>query len=250
MMDTITRSEWALATLTRIWGLVTLFLLLAAPIHAAPNILIDEQFSSLAQWEPFTFPKIDNHSSYAVTIEDGVSCLVATTRNSASAILYKEQFNVYDYPEIAWRWKVSNVYKKGDSSRKDGDDYPVRLYILFQYDSETASFGKMLRYEAAKLLYGSYPPDSSLNYIWANKKQGPPYIPNPFTSRAMMFPVDRGSATVGSWSEHRRNIVKDYTIAFGKAPPSLAALAVMSDSDNTGESATAYIDYIRVSREP
>ncbi|MCF6186864.1 MAG: DUF3047 domain-containing protein [Desulfobulbaceae bacterium] len=244
------KKGWLPKNRTKVRVLITALMLLTASAHAAPNMLINEQFASLEQWEPFTFPKIDNHSSYAVTTEDGIPCLIATTRNSASAILYKKPFNVYDYPEIAWRWKVSNIYKKGDSSRKDGDDYPVRLYILFQYDPKTASLGKTLRYGVAKLLYGSYPPDSSLNYIWANKKQSAQYIPNPYTSRAMMFPVDQGNKNVGTWSEHTRNIVRDYAAAFGEDPPPLATLAVMSDSDNTGESATAYIEYIRIFRMP
>ncbi len=250
MVDIIMRKRWFPKNRVKVRVLITALMLFTASAQAAPKILIDEQFASLEQWEPFSFPKIDNHSSYDVTTEDGVTCLIATTRNSASAILYKEPFNVYDYPEIAWRWKVSNVYKKGDSSRKDGDDYPVRLYILFQYDPKTASFGKTLRYEIAKLFYDSYPPDSSLNYIWANKEQPPPFIPNPYTSSAIMFPVDQGSKTVGKWSEHKRNIVRDYSAAFGEDPPPLATLAVMSDSDNTGESATAYIEYIRVFRTP
>ncbi len=239
-----------LGSRAKILVLITALILFAAPIHAAPNILIDEQFTSLDQWKPLSFPKIDNHSSYDVTTEDGIPCLVAKTSNSASAILYKKPFNVYDYPEIAWRWKVSNVYRKGDSSRKDGDDYPVRLYILFQYDPGTASFGKRIQYEIAKLFYGTYPPDSSLNYIWANKEQKSPFLPNPFTGSAMMFPVDQGSDGVGIWSEHQRNIVRDYQAAFGEDPPPLATLAVMSDSDNTGESATAYIEYIKVFRQP
>lgn len=241
--------KWSLENRAGLCLLITAFIFMAPPASAATEVFINEQFTSLEQWTPFSFPKIDNHSSYNVATEDGVTSLVAITNNSASAILFRELFNVYDLSEIAWRWKVSNTYQKGDSRRKNGDDYPVRIYIMFQYDSENASFGQKIQYEVAKLFYGEYPPHSSLNYIWANKEQPPPYVPNPYTDRAMMFPVDAGNAKVGRWSEHRRNIVRDYRAAFGEDPPPLAALAVMSDSDNTGESATAFIDYIRVRKE-
>jgi len=120
-------------------------------------------------------------------------------------------------------------------------------------------FGKMgscncgmanqIQYETARLFYGEYPPHSSLNYIWDNKKQETAYLPNPYSSLAMMIPADEGQDKVGQWREHRANIVQDYRTAFGEDPPPHAALALMSDSDNTGESATAYIDYIRVFKE-
>lgn len=42
------------------------------------------------------------------------------------------------------------------------------------------------------------------------------------------------------------NILDDYRKAFGKDHPATAALAVMSDTDNTGTSAVAYLDFIEV----
>lgn len=221
----------------------------AVSILQAEEIFLDEQFVSLERWEPFCFPKIEIHSSYSTTNEDGVSCLLAESSNSASAILLKERFNVYDFPNIAWRWKVSNVYKKGDCSRKEANDYPVRLYVMFQYEPGNALFENKVKYGIARLLYGKYPPHSSLNYIWANKKQSARFIQDPYSSQAILIPVAAGQEKVGEWLEHRVDIVRDYRAAFGEDPPSMAALAVMSDSDNTGESAMAFIDYIRVYRE-
>ncbi len=212
----------------------------------AVEVFLDEQFISLQRWEPFYFPKIEKHSTYTTTIEDGVSCLLAESSDSASAILLKEQFNVYDFPDIAWRWKVSGIYQKGDCRRKDGDDYPVRIYVMFEYDPGKASFGKKLQYEIAKVFYGKYPPHSSLNYIWANRTQSAPFIPNPYSRLAMMIPVASGQEKVGQWLEHGTDIVSDYRAAFGEDPPAMASIAVMSDSDDTGEAASAYVDYIRV----
>ena len=41
-----------------------------------------------------------------------------------------------EYPIVRWRWKVENVLNKSDVSRKDGDDYPARLYITFAYEPD------------------------------------------------------------------------------------------------------------------
>lgn len=42
--------------------------------------------------------------------------------------------------------------------------------------------------------------------------------------------------------------IDDYRAAFGRAPPAEASVAIMSDADNTGQSATAYVDDIVVRR--
>ena len=51
---------------------------------------------------------------------------------------------------------------------------------------------------------------------------------------------------MGKWIMEEVNILEDYKKAFGKNPPKKASLAIMSDSDNTGESATAWIDFIEL----
>ena len=49
-----------------------------------------EDFETLANWKPLTFPKIPRHSAYSILKEDGKSILVAVADNSASGTdLYK-----------------------------------------------------------------------------------------------------------------------------------------------------------------
>jgi hypothetical protein len=37
-----------------------------------------------------------------------------------------------------------------------------------------------------------------------------------------------------------RNVYEDYKRAFGEEPPMISGIAIMTDTDNTGESAEAY----------
>ncbi len=41
------------------------------------------------------------------------------------------------------------------------------------------------------------------------------------------------------WYEEERNLYKDYKLAFGSEPPLVVAIGIMTDTDNTGESAVA-----------
>jgi len=212
----------------------------------AKTVFLDERFATLDQWQPLTFPKIDRHSTYTIRPCDNTTCLQMESNNSASGLILKQTFNIYQYPILKWRWKVSNVYRKGDSATKKGDDYPARLYVVFAYDPTKAPAGKRLRYQLAKLIYGQFPPDSSISYIWDNRVTNKAFIINAYVDEARMIPVSSGTAQVNTWQEYTVDVVEDYKKAFGQEPPATASLAVMCDSDNTREAATALMQYIRI----
>jgi len=236
-------------TAMRCWtsALILTIALSAVPVLAEnKQILFHEDFNSLSSWEPLTFPKIKKHSTYAIVGEGGHSFLKAESHASASAIVYKKTFNVYEYPLMRWRWKVDNVYKKGDPHEKSGDDYPIRIYVMFQYDPNHADFTERLQYGTAKALYGKYPPDSTLNYVWTGYQAKERIITSPYTDRAKIIILENDRSKVGTWVEERVNILDDYRAAFGKEPPATAGIAIMNDSDDTGEMAVSYVDYIEV----
>ncbi len=214
----------------------------------ADNILFREDFNHLDDWKPLEFPKIREHTQYSVEHQGGEIYLKAESNASASGIIFGKEFNVFEYPRVRWRWKVSNVYAKGNARDKSGDDYPLRVYVIFKYDPENASFGQKIKYGLARSVYGEYPPHSSLNYIWANREHDEGIIPNPYASEAKMIPLQTGPGKTGNWIEQEIDIISDYRKAFGDDPPAIASLAIMNDSDNTGERSVSYIDYITVYR--
>lgn len=223
-------------------------LVLVGSISWGEEFVINEDFNTLDAWVPVTFPKIEKHTDYDILSEGKGAVLVARSNGSASGIRYTKEFNVYDYPVVRWRWKVENVYEKGNLEEKAGDDYPLRVYIMFKYDPETAAFSEKIKYGLAKIVYGEYPPQSSLNYIWANKAHARRIYPSPYTERAQLVILRSGKKEVGKWLDERVNILADYQEAFGGQPPKEAAIAIMNDADNTGEGAVSYMDFIQVLR--
>jgi hypothetical protein len=215
---------------------------------AGGEVLLREEFTSLASWRPLTFPKIGRHTTYAVVTDaaQSESWLRAESERSASGIVWKRQYDVYEYPRLRWRWRVENVYEKGDATKKAGDDYPLRLYVMFAYDPTTASAGKRLKYGFAKAAYGEYPPDSGLNYVWESREGPAEFVVSPYTDSMIMVLKEKGPARVGQWIVEEADVLADYRKAFGRDPPRTASLAVMSDSDNTGERAVSFIDWIEI----
>ena len=213
----------------------------------AADILHIAQFSQATSkditplnWEELTFNKIENHTIYRLVKDDDAMVIKATTNQSASGLIRKTQFDLKTYPIIEWRWKINNIYVKGNVRKKSGDDYPARIYITFQYNPKNSGFIEKMKFNAAKLLYGEYPPVASINYIWESKTPVGTIVPNPYINKVMMFVVDSGNEKLGQWVKHTRNVYDDYMEAFGTVPPLVSGVAIMSDSDNTKESAVAY----------
>lgn len=234
-------------TASAIGCLVVLMILVSLSAGGqAKAVLFREDFNDLDNWRPLTFPKIRNHSVYTIGTDDGNSFLRAESNASASGLICRKGYDVLEYPKVRWRWKIENVYQKGNAGERSGDDYPIRIYIIFKYDPKTATFGQRLKYGIAKAVYGEYPPGSSLNYIWASRGQKRRILSNPYAEEAKMIILEAGTEKAGQWVEEDVDVIKDYREAFGALPPRTASLAVMNDSDNTGERSVSYVDYIEV----
>ena len=190
-------------------------------------------------WEALTFKKIPQQTQYTLVRDSGLTVIKAISRASASGLIRKGSIDPKDYPIIQWRWKISNIYQKGDVTHKNGDDYPARVYVTFAYDPDESGLLEKAGYAAARLFYGEYPPGGALNYIWASKSPVGTIVPNPYTDRARMIVLESGASRSNQWVQEERNVYEDYQKAFGTEPPLIAAVAIMTDSDNTGESATA-----------
>ncbi len=225
-------------------------LLFSVSIHtvAAPEKAVDEQFSNLYNWRVLKFDKINTLSSYRAVKEGDTTILQTKSSAGASGLVYKKTFDIYEFPRIEWKWRVDGVIASGDATKKDGDDFPLRIYILFKYDPAIATAWEKVRFEAIKLIYGEYPPHSSINYIWANRKHSTQILPNPFTDRVQMIIKQSGDSQAGVWKIETADMLADYKRAFGKEPPATASLAIMTDTDNTGGSASAAVEYIKVYR--
>jgi len=190
-------------------------------------------------WKPLTFKKIPKHTSYEVVKDGGVTIVKAVSEASASGLIKSVSIDPKEFPILRWRWKVDNVLQRSNVAVKEGDDFPARLYITFAYDPDRVSFSKQLKFKAGQALFGDIP-IAALNYIWETKTPVGTIIDNAYTDFAKMVVVESGVQKVGMWIDEERNIYEDYKKAFGEEPPLINGVAIMSDTDNTKEQATAY----------
>lgn len=187
---------------------------------SAESIRIDFT-EGLKGWEEKVFK---GHTDYRIVEKDGYPVLHAQSNGSASALIYRNDIDPGLFPKIRWRWKIDRVLKDGHAGIKSTDDYPARIYVIF--DSWLPNYAR------------------SINYIWASRLERNAVVVSPYYRRSIMLAVESGNQKAGDWVVQERNLLEDYQRVFGGKIPRIKAVAVMTDTDDTGENAQAWYDWI------
>jgi hypothetical protein len=169
----------------------------------------------LSLWEPQTF---HGQTAYRILRLDGERVLQAESAHSASALVRRIRVDLTLTPVLHCRWRAENILHGVDERTKAGDDYPARVYAIV---SEGVFFWKK----------------KAVNYVWSSHQPPGTVWPNAFARNVMMVAV--GSEHVAQWVEERRNVRRDFLLYFGDDVDVVDAVAVMTDTDNSGQSAVA-----------
>ena len=165
-------------------------------------------------------------TSYSFIKENGKGFLMGKSVNAASGLLHKVNIDPKNYPVIRWSWKIDHTVKKGNERTKDGHDFAARLYVVFPR--------------------GLFSRTRAIEYVWGNMMTKGETLRSPYSNNAVMIAVNSGNELAGKWVTNKRNYADDYRTAFGEEPPKVGAIAIMTDSDNTGETSVGYYGDIDV----
>lgn len=190
----------------------------ASPSAFGENLVIGN-FSGgdLTGWTPKVFR---GETAYTLVLDGERRVLKAHSRGAASGLVKEVRLDPGEYPVLRWSWKIEGTIPDGNERTKAGDDYAARVYVVFP-----------------SLLFWK---TKAVNYIWANTLPRGESLPNAFTANAMMVAVESGNGKAGTWVAEERNLYEDYRALFGEEPPDIGAVALMTDTDNTGGEAVAY----------
>lgn len=209
--------------------------------------------SEISDWQVLKPAPKANDTRYSLVKNDGKTVLQADADRSMSGLIHAVRVDLRQYPVLRWRWKIRAPLKSADMTSKEGDDYAARIYVMFDYPNEKLSFGTRAKLKIAESFYGQKIPTAALNYIWDNRQPVGTIQPNTYTDRARMIVVQSGSVRAGQWITETRDLTADFRAAFGEDAPDVVAVALATDTDNTGESATAWygdIEFLSAEGKP
>ena len=203
-----------------------------------------------AEWQLTTVARIARHTRYSLTSVHGWTALQAEADASMSSLVRNIDIDAQALPWLNWRWRISALNAKSDLHTKQGDDFPVRIYVFFDYDLMQLSFFERTKIRIARALYGDKLPLAALCYVWASNDPPGTTVWNAYTDRVRMVVASSGAGRVGQWVTVERNVSDDYRVAFGEPVPRITGVAIATDSDDTGERSLAWYGDIAFSNRP
>jgi hypothetical protein len=114
-----------------------------------------------------------------------------------------------------------------DETTKSGDDYPVRVYGVFD--------GGLLQWRT-----------EAVNYVWASNRPEGSTWPNAYASQAMMKALQSGASRAGEWVTERVDLAKDFRSLHGSSHGIIHGLAIMTDCDDIGKPIEGWYGEIRL----
>jgi hypothetical protein len=167
---------------------------------------------------------------YTLENSHGQLALRADSNAAASGRYREVSVDLNKTPILNWTWKIKDLLTGNNERTRAGDDYPARVYVIFS--------GGVLFWRTR-----------AINYVWSNHQPVGSRWSNAFTDQAHMIAIESGPERIGQWISERRDVRADYRQAFGEEPGRVDAVAIMTDTDNTGATATAWYGDIWFTKE-
>ncbi len=200
--------------------LLAVLAVVSAATPASLNRVEIGKFSegNLAGWVSKSFV---GETTYDIRQKDGKKALVAESYGSASGLGREITVDLTQTPYVNWSWRVDRGLPVLDETDKSGDDYAARLYVV--------KSGGALVWKT-----------KALNYVWSGSQSRESSWPNAFKPKNSVMLAARGTEdSTGEWHHEKRNVREDFKRIFGKDITSIDAIAIMTDTDNSGLRANA-----------
>lgn len=242
------------------WLLLPLVVVLAACAgprqSAGPGAADDPATSPWAQasvsdtvppsgvWKHQEFPgKRANRYRYARV--DGRDAVLVSAASSISMLRKQVHIPAAELSRVRFSWKLPRLIDDADLSDRDRADAPVRIVLAFEGDRSKFSQRDAMLSELAHALTGEPMPYATLMYVWDTQAAPGTVLTSKRTSRIRKLVMESGARNLNQWLDYERDVRADFEKAFGEAPGALVSIGIMTDTDNTESSTTAWYGPVR-----
>ena len=202
-------------------------------------------------WRALGLPRI-TPPEFTLVDEAGTTVLRSRAASAAGTVAHDLDASPAEYPRLTWRWKVDRVVAGADLAKKSGDDFAARVYVFYDVPVAKLPFGARLKALLARAVWGEQLPTAAICYVWDNRHAPGTSAWNPYTDRVRTVVLRSGAP--GAWAGESRDLETDFRAAFGsqwQGPvPRVTGVAIGNDTDQTGESVTAWFGDLRLEAGP
>jgi len=209
--------------------IVLLTVLVAQNLAAEPTLMLGEfSRNRLDGWERKDFK---GETRYRLQTLDGIEVLKADSHAAASGLFKEQRIDLEQTPFLNWSWRIADRLTGLNEQSKPGDDYAARIYVVVK--------GGLAFWQT-----------KAINYVWAGNTAKDTAWPNAFAGdHAMMMALRGPEAALNVWYTEKRNVRADLKKLFGEDLNAIDAVALMTDTDNSGGHVLAYYGDIWFSKD-
>lgn len=196
----------------------------------APRVLGDFSAAAWSSWENVANFPWEPKNRY--TREDTPEGPVVRVDSHGAASMWLRQvtLDVPREPIVLWRWRIARPLTGANETLRERDDCAARVYFLWNLRSR-ADFYKA----------------TGLGYVWGQGRRVGEVGPSPYTGQIGVITLRSGKNGAGQWQFEQRDLEADYREFFKTEPPGpVTAVAVLTDTDQTQQRATAWYGQIFV----
>jgi hypothetical protein len=175
-----------------------------------------------AGWTIVSFPGIPPASFKA----SKASTLEISTDASAGLLWRPFKQHVSKPYRAQWSWRADQGVAATDLTKRGADDRVLGVYFVFGEAADAAK-GPLSLLSSSSV--------TALVYVFGGDKPRGSVLSSPHMGSRGRFMVLRpAEARKGIWFDENVDLPEDYVRAFARTPPLLLAVAISSDSDDTG----------------
>ena len=200
-----------------------------APVRAQDQCIVIDDFSKAkvgefpGGWKP---RKDAAKEVYTVAEDGGQRILRADAKDLGVQAAKQFDWNLKEYPVLAWSWRPQE-FPKGADERTKKNDSALSVYAVFPNNMFSAK---------------------TVKYIWSEKVPVGTLIPQT-SGLTQGIVLKSGPPAGGGWVEERVNVAEDYKRTFKiDEVPKPEGIAVLTDSDDTSSRARGDYAKFRVCR--
>ena len=211
-------------------------LFVAAAAGAADDVVVEDWKQKIGaigippgwQGQNWGSPKYD----FKVEEHDGRAALHMRSANEGSTVSreVKGKISLQETPILEWTWKAVVLPKNGNSCKKATDDQAAQLFVVWP------RFPEAVR-------------SRIIGYVWDSTQPVGTVCKSQKTGTVTYFVIRSGTTDLGKWMAERRNIVEDFTKAYGEAPDNPAGVSVSIDSNDTDSTSESFMAAIAFRRK-
>ncbi|GAA6134789.1 DUF3047 domain-containing protein [Oceaniserpentilla sp. 4NH20-0058] len=203
-------------------------LFFSTSVYSDDLIIADFSHEPLNKWQNKSFV---GETKYSLVDLDQKTVLKAVADQSASGIAKELRIDLKKTPFINWSWRIENYLSGLDETKKKGDDYVARLYLV--------KSGGFFIWKT-----------KALNYVWSSNQATGAKWDNAYAgSNARMLAVRSANDPLNQWVSEKRNVFEDMIALYGDkgsqkenedAYRYIDVVAIMTDTDDSKGKAIAY----------